>query len=241
MCSASEIKGFPFMGIAGIAGYPCLVVVIILLLVSPVSASAPDSADRALDFVRTSVDQVLTILRDPAFEEQSAKEEQRRKLRALVDTLFDYDEISKRTLGRNRKEFTPEQMDEFVQLFSKLMEKIYMDKIRSYHEEKIVYGKSILLSKNKAEVETEVITASKEIPIKYRLIIKNGQWKGYDVLVEGVSLVKNYRSQFNQILRDKAPEDLLQQLREKINKQEDLTARGPDKVSRSAQQDKKKI
>jgi phospholipid transport system substrate-binding protein len=194
-----------------------VIILLILFFAIPVWASTP--ADGAFDFVRTSVDAVLTILRDPACKEESTKEVQRQKLRTIVEALFDYNEISRRVLGRERKSFTPEQMDEFSDLFTRLLEKIYLNKIEKYADEKVIYGKATMLSENKAEVKTDVVTASKQIPINYRVVYKHGEWRGYDVFIEGVSLVKNYRSQFNKILQKKTPEDLLQQLREKVNEE----------------------
>jgi phospholipid transport system substrate-binding protein len=198
-------------------------VIILLILFFAIPVSASTQTDGALDFVRTSVDKVLTILRDPAYKEESTREVQRQKLRTLTEILFDYDEISRRALGRNRKAFTPEQMDEFSDLFTRLLEKTYLNKIQKYSDEKVIYGKATMLSENKAEVKTNVVTASKQIPINYRVIYKHGEWRCYDVLIEGVSLVRNYRSQFNKILQKKSPEGLLQQLREKVNKEEVTT------------------
>jgi phospholipid transport system substrate-binding protein len=195
-----------------------VIILLILILALPVSAST--QADEAFDFVRTSVDKVLTILRDSAYKEESTREAQRQKLRTLVEILFDYDEISRRALGRNRKAFTPEQMDEFSDLFTRFLEKIYLDRIQDYTDERVIYGKATMLAKNKAEVETNIVTASKQIPINYRVVFQHEEWRGYDVLIEGVSLVRNYRSQFNKILQKKTPEDLLQQLRDKVNKEE---------------------
>ncbi|MBW1965282.1 MAG: ABC transporter substrate-binding protein [Deltaproteobacteria bacterium] len=195
-----------------------IIILLILFFVIPVSASTP--ADGAFGFVSTSVDKVLTILRNPAFKEESTREIQRQKLRTVVEAFFNYNEISMRTLGRNRKSFTPVQMDEFSDLFTRLLEKIYLNRIREYSDEKVIYGKATMLSENKAEVETTVVTASKQIPINYRVVLKYGEWRGYDVIIEGVSLVRNYRSQFNKILQKKTPEDLLQQLREKVNEKE---------------------
>jgi phospholipid transport system substrate-binding protein len=200
-----------------------VIILLILFFVIPVSAST--LADGALDFVSTSVDKVLTILRDPACKEESNREVQRQKLRTVVEALFDYDEISRRVLGRERKSFTPEQLDEFSDLFTRLLEKIYLNKIQKYSDEKVIYGKATMLSDNKAEVETNVVTASKQIPINYRVVFQHGEWRGYDVFIEGVSLVKNYRSQFNKILQTKTPEDLLRQLREKVNEEEAPTKR----------------
>ncbi|RPI55248.1 MAG: ABC transporter substrate-binding protein [Deltaproteobacteria bacterium] len=195
-----------------------VLILLILFFVIPVSAST--LADGAFDFVSTSVDKVLTILRDPIYKKESAREVQRQKLRTVVEALFDYDEISIRVLGRERKSFTPEQLDEFSDLFTRLMEKVYLNRIQEYSDEKVIYGKATILSENKAEVETNVVTASKQIPIDYRVVYKHGEWRGYDVFIEGVSLVKNYRSQFSKILQNKTPEDLLQQLREKVNEEE---------------------
>jgi phospholipid transport system substrate-binding protein len=194
-----------------------IIILLILILALPVSAST--QTDGALDFVRTSVDKVLTILRDPAYKEESSREIQRQKLRTLVEMLFDYDEITIRALGRNRKAFTPEQMDEFSGLFTRFLEDIYLDRIQEYTDEKVIYGKATMLSKNKAEVETNIVTASKQIPINYRAVFQHEEWRGYDVIIEGVSLVRNY----NKILQKKTPEDLLQQLRDKVNKEETPT------------------
>ena len=194
-----------------------VIILLILFLALPVSAST--QTDRALDFVRTSVDEVLTILRDPAYKEESTREVQRQKLRTLAEILFDYDEISRRALGRNRKAFTPEQMDEFFGLFTRFLEDIYLDRIQEYTDEKVIYGKATMLSKNKAKVETNIVKASEQILINYRVIYRHGEWRSYDVIVEGVGLVRNYRSQFNKILQKKTPEDLLQQLRDKVNKE----------------------
>lgn len=198
-----------------------VIILLILFLALPVSAST--QTDGALDFVRTSVDKVLTILRAPAYKEESTREVQRQKLRTIAEILFDYDEIARRSLGRNRKVFTPEQMDEFSGLFTRFLEEIYLDRIQEYTDEKVIYGKATMLSKNKAQVETNIVKASEQIPINYRVIYRHGEWRGYDVLIEGVSLVRNYRSQFNKILQKKTPEDLLQQLRDKVNKEEKTT------------------
>jgi len=200
-----------------------IIILLILFFVIPVSSST--LSDGAFDFVSTSVDKVLTILRDPAYKEESTREVQRQKLRTVVEALFDYDEISRRVLGRERKSFTPEQLNEFSDLFTRLLEKIYLNRIQEYSDEKVIYGKATMLSDNKAEVETNVVTASKQIPINYRVVFQHGGWRGYDVFIEGVSLVKNYRSQFNKILQTKTPEDLLQQLREKVNEEEAPTKR----------------
>jgi phospholipid transport system substrate-binding protein len=93
-----------------------------------------------------------------------------------------------------------------------------MDRIIAYKDEKVVFGKVTHLSDKTAEVQSEVVRSSKSIPIHYRMILGNGEWKVYDVVIEGVSLVQNYRTQFREILTNKSPEDLLKILREKVRK-----------------------
>lgn len=194
-----------------------IALIVIFLLPSLVLALSTPTSDGALNFVKISVNRVLAVLRDPSYKTKSAKEVQRRKLRALAEELFDFKEVSKRALGRNRRSFTPQQMEEFYKLFCRLLERTYVDKIQNYTDEKVVYDKAIMLSKNKALVKTNVITGPQKIPINYRLVFRHDRWMGYDVIVEGVSLVKNYRSQFNLFLQKKPPTELLKLLRNKIS------------------------
>ena len=92
-----------------------------------------------------------------------------------------------------------------------------MSRILKYSDEKVIYSEEKMFSEDKAEVDTNIVTASKEIPINYRLILVNGEWRVYDVVIEGISLVANYRSQFRQILSDKSPQALLDMLKKKVN------------------------
>ena len=142
-----------------------------------------------------------------------------RKLEAMYKQMFDEVELSMRSLGGNWKKLSPAQQQEFIQLYRQILEKAYIDQILSYTNEKIGYSKENMLSNNKAEVQTKVITSSKEIPIFYRVILKDGTWKVYDVVVENVSLVQNYRSQFNSILAKNTPDQLLEILRKKVKGQ----------------------
>ena len=176
----------------------------------PVYAGAP------LDTVQTNVNKVLDVLRDPKLKAESAKEIKKEKLEAIYEQMFDEVELSRRTLGGNWNKLNPAQQQEFIQLYRQILEKAYIDKILSYTNEKIVFSKENMLSNNQAEVQTKVITSSKEIPIFYRVILKDGTWKVYDVVVENVSLVQNYRSQFNSILAKNTPDQLLEILRKKV-------------------------
>lgn len=186
----------------------------IMLIVAPVVASA--AAAKAT--VETEIGKILERLKDPAFKEL-AKEDQVEEIRSIINPVFNYTELSKRTLGREWKKFNPQQQDEFKQLFGQLLESSYADRILAYTSEKIEFGKEVELRKNKVEVASAIITAdNKSIPINYRMVFKNDKWQVYDVVIEGISLVQNYRSQFREILSKKSPDELLDTLRKKVNK-----------------------
>jgi len=190
-----------------------LSVLMFLLSTLPVYAGAP------LDAVQTNVDKVLEVLRDPKLKGESAKGIKKEKLEAIYEQMFDEVELSMRTLGGNWAKLKTAQQKEFIQLYRQILEKAYIDKILSYTNEKIVFSKESMLSNNQAEVQTNVITSSKEIPIFYRVILKGGTWNVYDVVIENVSLVQNYRSQFNSILAKNTPDQLLEILRKKVKGQ----------------------
>lgn len=185
-------------------------ILIFILTVLPAYAGPP------LDMVQTNVNNVLDVLRDPKLKGESAKQIKKEKLEAIYKQMFDEVELSRRTLGGNWNKLSSQQQEEFTRLYQQVLEKAYIDKILSYTNEKIVFIKENMLAGNQAEVQTKVITASKEIPMFYRTIQKGGAWKVYDVVVENVSLVQNYRSQFNDILAKNTPDQLLEILRKKV-------------------------
>ncbi len=171
-----------------------------------------------VETIQPQVNRALEVLRDPALKAESARGVKEKKIWAIIDSVFDYNELSKRTLAQHWKEFAPGQQEEFTRLFGKVLGGVYMDRIIAYKDEKVIFGKVTNLSDRTAEVQSEVLRSSKSIPILYRMILVNGEWRVYDVVIEGVSLVQNYRSQFKEILTNKTPEDLLKMLREKTRK-----------------------
>jgi len=187
-----------------------LVIVLVLLAALPVYAGAPRNT------VEENVNKVLSILRDPKLKGEAAKETKKARLRALYDVMFDEIELSRRTLARNWNKFAPAERKEFVLLFKQVLEKAYIDKILSYTNEKIVFDREIPRGENQAEVFSRIYHSGKEIPISYRVIMKNNTWKVYDVVVENFSRVQNYRTQFNGILAKSTPEELLVTLRKKV-------------------------
>ena len=186
------------------------IILVLFLLALSVFAGEP------LDAVKANVNKVLDVLRDPNLKTDSAKEIKKEKLRAIYSQMFDEVELARRTLARNWGKLNPSQQEEFIRLFRQVLEKAYIDKILDYTNEKIVFSREVELSSDQAEVQTKIVTSSREIPIFYRVIRKDRVWKVYDVVVENVSLVQNYRSQFNSILANKTPDQLLEILRKKV-------------------------
>jgi len=192
-----------------LVGFILLVLVIIPL---HVRAGVP------FDTVKGHVNEVLKVLRDPALQGEANEEAKQEKIEAIADEMFDYVALSRLTLGRNWKKFNGDQKKEFIQLYRSILEKAYMDRILAYTDEKVTFGRETMLSDKKAEVQTHILTKSVEIPIFYRVYLKDGKWKVYDVIIEGISLVKNYRTQFRDILANNPPEKVLKILREKTEK-----------------------
>ncbi|OGW26874.1 MAG: hypothetical protein A2X59_08925 [Nitrospirae bacterium GWC2_42_7] len=189
-------------------------IIFILLLLLPASAFA----GAPLDTVKGHADKVLDILRDPALKADSANNLRKEKIRAIAAKMFDFSELSKRTLARNWNKLSSEQQSEFVMLYESLLEDAYANKIMSFTDEKIVFNKEIPLTDKTTEVQSVVMRRNDEIPIYYRVILKDGTWRVYDVVIEGVSLINNYRTQFREILANKSPESLLETLRKKTGK-----------------------
>jgi len=195
-------RKFLYLSIIGLA----------VLLILPLRVYAAD----AKTTVETQINKMLARMQEPSFKEQS-RDAKLADIRKIINEIFDYQELSERTLGRDWKKFKPEQQKEFVDLFSKLLENVYADRILAYTHEKIEFGKVTELRKDQVEVESYIITTdNKKVPLFYRLIQKDGNWRVYDVVIEGVSMIKNYRGQFREMLTNKTPEDLLQTLREKV-------------------------
>ena len=188
--------------------------ILLALLIIPlhVRAGVP------FDTVKGHVNEVLRVLRDPALQGEANEEAKQEQIEAIADEMFDYVALSRLTLSRNWKKFNSDQKKEFVQLYRSILEKAYMDRILAYTDEKVTFGKETMLSEKKAEVQTHIITKSVEIPIFYRVYLKDGKWKVYDVIIEGISLVKNYRTQFRDILANNPPEEVLKILRKKTEK-----------------------
>jgi phospholipid transport system substrate-binding protein len=172
-------------------------------------------AGQVTDQLKQKVDRALKVLGDQSLKAPGMEIKRRQTLRAIGDEIFDWEEMAKRSLGIHWKERTPEEKKEFVKLFADLLERTYMDKIEKYSGEKITYVNETIEGRY-ALLESKIQTKNDtEVAVNYWLINKNGTWWVYDVSVEGVSLIKNYRTQFNEILARSSYQELVKKLKSK--------------------------
>ncbi len=191
------------------------------LSVAVLLAAAPALAGPPTEQLKGSIERVLQALGDPALKGEAKTAERRQKIRAAANEVFDFAEIARRTLGRHWASLTEPQRKEFVALFSDLLERSYVTRIEQYGGEKIVYA-SERGEGDLASVGTKILTkGGSEVPVDYRMAKRGDRWLVYDVNVEGVSLVSNYRTQFNKIIQTEGVAELLKRLR---TKQDELAA-----------------
>jgi phospholipid transport system substrate-binding protein len=171
--------------------------------------------------VRGAIDRILQTVQDQSLQGPAKADERRQRIRDVADQVFDWQETAKRALARHWQARSAQERSEFAKLFADLVERSYVGKIEAYSGEKIEYlGDSI--DGDTATVRTKLVTrANTEIPIEYRLLKEGDRWRVYDVVIENVSLVGNYRSQFNRIIQQSGYPALVQKLR---TKQEELVS-----------------
>jgi phospholipid transport system substrate-binding protein len=184
---------------------------ILLTCIYSAHASVP------FDILKEKIDRVFSILNDPAYSDQSKKTEQHDILWSIIKEAFDFDGMARLTLARNWQAFTPAQQEEFAGLFGKFLGNTYLEKIQSgFSDEKVEYTGEELISDTKAVVMTNLLRKGVKTPVHYSLQKKGESWRIYDVKIEGVSLLKNYRTQFSIILLKERPEGLIAMLKEKL-------------------------
>lgn len=167
------------------------------------------------DQLRGSIDLVLKIVTDPELKKEARTAERRKRIRTVVNQIFDFTEISQRSLGRHWQARTPAEREQFVALFGDLLENSYITKIESYSGEKIQYPGDVI-DGDLAVVKTRIVTKqATEIPIDYRMFLNGGRWAVYDVSIEGISLIGNYRTQFNAVIQRSGFPDLVAKLKTK--------------------------
>ena len=182
----------------------------ILIPVKSLYAATP------IDQVKSDVGQIIAVLDDKSYRESHSRDELKEKIKEIAYGGFDWEKIARRSLGLYWKERSEDEKKEFTSLLIKILENVYINKlIDSYSGEKVFYDKEIM-DGDRALVETRIIDrAEREVSVRYRLHRKGDRWVAYDVIIEGVSLVKNYRVQFYDIIRQSSYEELIKKLKEK--------------------------
>ena len=200
--------------------------VLFLVLVAFGTAAAVSPTET----IRGPLDQAMLVLKDPKYQtdDPGLKAEQRAIIWDIVDDTFDFTEVSRRALARNWKSFSADEQKEFAEVFSQMLGNIYVERIQSgFTGQTVEFADEILhASKPLAIVKTFIVSDQNKIPLDYSLKQKDGQWRVYDVKVEGVSLIKNYRTQFNDILRKDKPAQLIDRVKEKVAEQEAAAKKG---------------
>jgi phospholipid transport system substrate-binding protein len=201
-----------------------LLIPLILLggLVAP--PTEPLAAGPPTEQLRARIEEVVKVLEDGQPKSEARARERRAVVRRIAEEIFDFSETAKRSLGRHWQARTPAEREEFVRLFADLLERAYLSKIELYNGENIVYlGDSV--EGDVATVRTKILTKQGvEVPVDYRMLRKDDRWLVYDVIIEGVSLVANYRTQFNKIIQTSSYQDLVKKMKAK---QEEFSV--PDK------------
>jgi phospholipid transport system substrate-binding protein len=174
---------------------------------------APARAGAPTDQINSGVDQVIRVLQDPKLKGAAMEAERRAAIRQEAESIFDFGETGRRALGRHWQELDESQQREFVSMFTDLLEHAYIARIEQYSGEQIVYSGDTV-DGDTATVRTKFITQKgTEIPVDYRLLRRGDRWLAYDAIVEGVSLVSNYRTQFDHIMRTGSYPELARRMR----------------------------
>jgi len=190
---------------------PVIALILLPIWLTPGSAAGGVPTDQ----IKSTVDKALVVLKDPRLKPASKTKERREQLKQILFARFDFTEMAKRSLGANWRRRTPKEQEEFVRLFTDLLERAYADTIESYGDEKIVYvGER--LDGGYADVSSKVLTSKgEEFSLNYRAHFVGGEWRVYDVVVENISMVNNYRSQFNRVISNASYEELVRRLKDK--------------------------
>jgi phospholipid transport system substrate-binding protein len=176
----------------------------------PVLAASP------MDGIKQTTNKILSVVTNPAFKAPSKTEEREKLIRQAVDERFDWEEMARRSLAIHWAERTAEERKQFVRLFADLVERTYLKKVEDYSGEKVLY-EGETKEEDYAAVRVKIVTkGGGDIPVEYRLRKEGDEWFVYDVSIEGVSLVNNYRIQFHSIISQSSYENLVKRLREKV-------------------------
>jgi len=188
-----------------------------ILALMPMMSSALSAAPlQPMDVLRPRIETAIAVLTDPEYTAESRKSAQREKIWEIVQPLFDFRSISMLTLARSWQGLTDDQKKNFIEAFTQLLKNSYIGKLQgNFHNETVRFDGQDTLTERKAAVRTTVLRGKTETPIEYSMLEQNGNWFVYDIKIEGVSLVKNYRTQFGQILEKESPDALIRRIQDK--------------------------
>ena len=192
-------------------------VVVMGLMVNLIAGSVCLAASEITNQLKSTIDKVIEIVTDDQMKNN--KEARRTALRKTINERFNYHQMVMRSLAKNWKQRSDKERVAFTDLFKRLLENSYASKLESYSDEKINYVGEVVKGKY-ALIKTEVVRADSTIAVDYKMIKENGDWKVYDFVIEGVSMIRNYRSQFTKIIRKDSYEVLVQRLTDKITELE---------------------
>ena len=174
-------------------------------------ASMAFAAGNATESVRMSVDAIIGILKDAGLDKPAKRD----KIRVVIAERFDFRAMSQRTLATNWKKASKEEQQQFIELFAELIQNTYIGRVEAYTNEEVKYpGEKV--TDDRAVVDTLIVTSSKEIPVTYRLYLKGDRWLVYDVNIEGVSLISNYRNSYQEIVKREGFTGLLAKMEDKV-------------------------
>ncbi|MDQ1333495.1 MAG: phospholipid transport system substrate-binding protein [Thermodesulfobacteriota bacterium] len=191
-------------------------IIVAVALLMALAVSSVSVAGEPTEDIRKTTDRIIAIVTDPGLKEADKAREKSRQIRSVVDERFNWEEMSKRTLARHWKDRTQNEKEEFIDLFGKLLERTYLDKVEGYSGEKVLYVDE-KVQENYAIVGVRIVTKQEtEIQVDYRLQKKGEEWLVYDISIEGVSLINNYRKQFDSIMTRSSYTGLIEKLRSKV-------------------------
>ena len=186
---------------------------IVVLVGLVVWAPAPARAGAPTDQLKASVEQIIKVLEDPALRAEARSQERRAAIRKQAEGVFDFTETAKRALGRHWQGLAEKDRQEFTSLFTDLIERAYISKIERYSGERIAYAGEAM-DGGLATVRTRFVTKQgTEVPVDYRMQQRGDRWLVYDVSVEGVSLINNYRTQFDKIIQTSSYAELVRKMK----------------------------
>ncbi len=191
----------------------CRALVFFLLLFG---LAVPGLAGEPTDQMKESIDKIIALLTDPALKGPEKDVERRRLIRREADERFDWYEMARRALAKHWRKRTNAEKEEFVPLFADLLERNYMNRIEDYSGERVTFNRERVKGKYSLVSVTIFTSKNIEIPVDYRLRKKGDEWLIYDISIEGVSLVNNYRTQFNSIILSSSYEELVEKLKKKV-------------------------